>query len=226
MLRRVFITGSNSGIGFELAKQYIRRGDDVALFDKQFSDITKQTLCSLAHSNQYIEFFATHICDIEGLQIQVNNAIAAIGKPELAIYCDRSDEITNCDHALALRNIATVISPELAMNSHLALMVPVTNKAQVSPEPSVLILAKELRQTFKPNKIKLSLMCFNKAHNASENAADTAKQIVKSLDKQKRMVILGLQSKLTYVMSHYLPNWVMDSVMDRLIKQQLIRTTR
>jgi len=33
MLRRVFITGANSGIGFELAKQYISRGDDVALFD-------------------------------------------------------------------------------------------------------------------------------------------------------------------------------------------------
>ena len=96
--------------------------------------------------------------------------------------------------------------------------------ARVSPEQSVLILAKELRQTFKPNKIKLSLMCFNKAHNASK-VLQTQLQIVKSLDKQKRMVILNPQSKLT-MSWYYLPNWVMDSVMDRLIKQQLIRTTR
>jgi short-subunit dehydrogenase len=55
---------------------------------------------------------------------------------------------------------------------------------------------------------------------------DTAKHILRGLDKHKLMVILGLQSKLTYIMSRYLPNWIMDSVMDRLIKQQLIRTTR
>ena len=44
MLRRVFITGANSGIGFELAKQYISRGDDVALFDVHFNEQTKQSL--------------------------------------------------------------------------------------------------------------------------------------------------------------------------------------
>ena len=61
---------------------------------------------------------------------------------------------------------------------------------------------------------------------AVANPIDTAKHILRGLDKQKLMVILGLQSKLTYIMSRYLPNWIMGSVMDRLIKQQLIRTTR
>lgn len=87
MLRRVFITGANSGIGFELAKQYILRGDDVALFDLHFCEQTKQSLGELADYYQYVEFFATPICDTEALQTQVNNAIAAIGNPDLAIFC-------------------------------------------------------------------------------------------------------------------------------------------
>ena len=226
MLRRVFITGANSGIGFELAKQYILRGDDVALFDLHFCEQTKQSLGELADYYQYVEFFATPICDTEALQTQVNNAIAAIGKPDLAIFsCHTYEQLSN-ENSIACQHFATVITPHLGMNSHLALTTPLIDATQFTPQPSALILAKELRKKFKPNNIKVSLICASKTHSTLANPAYAAKHILRGLDKQKLMVILGLQSKLTYIMSRYLPNWIMGSVMDRLIKQQLIRTTR
>jgi short-subunit dehydrogenase len=230
MLKRVFITGANSGVGYELAKQYILRGDDVALFDLHFSEQTKQRLTKLADFCQYVEFFAIRICDIETLQIQVNNAITAIGKPELAIECsyfciEYSEQLTQ-KHSLVSHHFATVITPYLEMNSHLALTAPITEPTKLSLNPALLLLSKKLRLKLKPSNIKVSLVCANKAHSTDVNSAKIAKQMLHSLDKQKLMVILGLQSKLTYIMSRYLPNWIMGSVMDRLIKQQLIRTTR
>ncbi|MCK8124020.1 SDR family NAD(P)-dependent oxidoreductase [Pseudoalteromonas sp. 2CM39R] len=226
MLRRVFITGANSGIGFELAKQYISRGDDVALFDVHFNEQTKQSLSELADDYQYIEYFATHICDNEALQTQVNNAIAAIGKPDLAIFSCSTNVQLSKENSIACQHFATLITPHLSMNGHLALTTQSIDATQFTPQPSALILAKELRKKFKPNNIKVSLICASKSHSALANPAYAAKHILRSLDKQKLMVILSLQSKLTYIMSRYLPNWIMGSVMDRLIKQQLIRTTR
>ncbi|MCG9734981.1 MAG: SDR family NAD(P)-dependent oxidoreductase [Pseudoalteromonas sp.] len=229
MLRRVFITGANSGIGFELAKQYISRGDDVALFDLHFNEQTKQSLSDLADDYQYIEYFATPICDNEALQTQVNNAIAAIGKPDLAIFsCSTNEQLSkeNSIDSIACQHFATLITPHLSMNGHLAITSPLIDATKFTPEPNALILAKKLRKKFKPNNIKISLICASKTSKAVTNPANTAQHILRSLDKQKLMVILGLQSKLTYIMSRYLPNWIMGSVMDRLIKQQLIRTTR
>jgi len=229
MLRRVFITGANSGIGFELAKQYISRGDDVALFDLHFNEQTKQSLSDLADDYQYIEYFATHICDNEALQTQVNNAIVAIGKPDLAIFsCSTNEQLSkeNSIDSIACQHFATLITPHLSMNGHLAITSPLIDATKFTPEPNALILAKKLRKKFKPNNIKISLICESEKHMAVANPIDTAKHILRGLDKQKLMVILGLQSKLTYIMSRYLPNWIMGSVMDRLIKQQLIRTTR
>lgn len=226
MLRRVFITGANSGIGFELAKQYILRGDDVALFDLHFCEQTKQSLGELADYYQYVEFFATPICDTEALQTQVNNAIAAIGKPDLAIFSCHTYEQLSKENSIACQHFATVITPHLGMNGHLAITFPLIDATKFTPEPNALILAKKLRKKFKPNNIKISLICASKTSKAITNPANTAQHILRSLDKQKLMVILGLQSKLTYIMSRYLPNWIMGSVMDRLIKQQLIRTTR
>lgn len=226
MLRRVFITGANSGIGFELAKQYISRGDDVALFDVHFNEQTKQSLSELADDYQYIEYFATHICDNEALQTQVNNAIAAIGKPDLAIFSCSTNEQLSKENSIACQHFATLITPQLSINGHLAITSPLIDATKFTPEPNALILAKKLRKKFKPNNIKISLICASKTSKAITNPANTAQHILRSLDKQKLMVILGLQSKLTYIMSRYLPNWIMGSVMDRLIKQQLIRTTR
>ena len=226
MLRRVFITGANSGIGFELAKQYISRGDDVALFDVHFNEQTKQSLSELADDYQYIEYFATHICDNEALQTQVNNAIAAIGKPDLAIFSCSTNEQQSKENSIACQHFATLITPHLSMNGHLAITSPLIDATKFTPQPSALILAKKLRKKFKPNNIKISLICESEKHMAVANPIDTAKHILRGLDKRKLMVILGLQSKLTYIMSRYLPNWIMGSVMDRLIKQQLIRTTR
>ena len=226
MLRRVFITGANTGVGFELAKQYISLGDDVALFDLHFSEQTKQSLIELANDEQYIEFFATHICDIEALQTQLNNAIAAIGKPDLAIFNCEISEQQNKKNSMACQHFAMQITPHLSMNGHLAITSALIDATKFTPQPSALILAKELRKKFKPNNIKISLICASKKHLDLANTADTANHILRSLDKQKLMVILGLQSKLTYIMSRYLPNWIMVSVIDRLIRQQLIRTTR
>ena len=127
MLRRVFITGANSGIGFELAKQYISRGDDVALFDLHFNEQTKQSLSDLADDYQYIEYFATPICDNEALQTQVNNAIAAIGKPDLAIFsCSTNEQLSkeNSIDSIACQHFATLITPHLSMNGHLAITSP------------------------------------------------------------------------------------------------------
>ncbi|MEZ7186566.1 SDR family NAD(P)-dependent oxidoreductase [Pseudoalteromonas sp. DY56-GL22] len=226
MLRRVFITGANSGIGFELAKQYISRGDDVALFDLHFNEHTKQSLSELAEDYQYIEYFATHISDNEALQTQVNNAIAAIGKPDLAIFSCSTNVQLSKENSIACQHFATLITPHLSMNGHLAITSPLIDATKFTPEPNALILAKKLRKKFKPNNIKISLICASKTSKAITNPANTAQHILRSLDKQKLMVILGLQSTLTYIMSRYLPNWIMGSVMDRLIKQQLIRTTR
>ena len=156
MLRRVFITGANSGIGFELAKQYISRGDDVALFDLHFNEQTKQSLSDLADDYQYIEYFATPICDNEALQTQVNNAIAAIGKPDLAIFsCSTNEQLSkeNSIDSIACQHFATLITPHLSMNGHLAITSPLIDATKFTPEPNALILAKKLRKKFKPNNI-------------------------------------------------------------------------
>ncbi len=143
MIRRVFITGANSGLGFELAKQYIKRGDDVALFDIRFSQQSKHALRTLSDDSQYIEFFAVDMADTQTLAVQVNNAVVAIGEPEVAIYCPRtknieslakhSDTNNHCSlqaNIIRTLNFSAVIRQYLTMNSHLAL---ITSHAPMTP---------------------------------------------------------------------------------------------
>ena len=262
MIRRVFITGANSGLGFELAKQYIKRGDDVALFDIRFSQQSKHALRTLSDDSQYIEFFAVDMADTQTLAVQVNNAVVAIGEPEVAIYCPsttstrnieslvkHSDTNNDCSqqaNIIRTLNFSAVIRQYLTMNSHLAL---ITSHAPMTPfeyvqdqriaDDVILNFAKTQRQELKPDGIKVSVIYAPETPYLSEcdqhNCAHTNTKIInkvsryltqdrrvtrlmRGLDKQKFMVILGFQSRLSYSLSRYLPSWMMAPVMKRIIK--------
>jgi 3-dehydrosphinganine reductase len=83
------ISGGSSGIGFAIAKQFVKRGGSVVLLARQVEKLKHcqqelQTLCKL--ESQFVEFCSVDLCDFEALQTALYPFLEKHGTPEYVIH--------------------------------------------------------------------------------------------------------------------------------------------
>lgn len=83
------ISGGSSGIGFAIAKQFVKRGGSVILLARQVDKLTHcqqklQTLCNL--DEQFVEFCSVDLCDFDAVQAALRPVMEKHGAPDYAIH--------------------------------------------------------------------------------------------------------------------------------------------
>jgi 3-dehydrosphinganine reductase len=83
------ISGGSSGIGFAIAKQFVKKGGSVVLLARQVEKLKHcqqelQTLCKL--DSQFVEFCSVDLCDFEILQTTLHPVLEKHGTPEYVIH--------------------------------------------------------------------------------------------------------------------------------------------
>ena len=134
--KTVFVTGGMSGLGKALASEYLRRGSDVAIFDLALNDEVLLELEEIKQrDSQNIVAYAANVADFEALNSAVEQAVEAIGRPELAINCagiqraqpfeqlPREDfELVFKINVFGSRNFAEAVLPRMHRGARLALV--------------------------------------------------------------------------------------------------------
>ena len=83
----LFVTGGCSGIGQELARQFVERypGCKLAIFNRSANNSSLVKLEALAgHGN--VVFYSVDVSDFEALREAVNLAVDQVGHPSLAFH--------------------------------------------------------------------------------------------------------------------------------------------
>ena len=84
--RRVFISGGGSGIGREFAHRLAQEGADVAIFNRKLApDVLAELKQMAIRPNQRFESYRADVSDEAGLRVAIDQAVAHIGAPDLAI---------------------------------------------------------------------------------------------------------------------------------------------
>lgn len=83
------ISGGSSGIGFAIAKQFVKRGGSVILLARQVDKLTHcqqelQTLCNL--EKQFVEISSVDLCDFDALLATLQPVLDKHGTPDYAIH--------------------------------------------------------------------------------------------------------------------------------------------
>jgi len=171
-----FLTGGGSGIGLRLAEKLAARGVRLAVFDLRISDEVRRRLASHAPSAAFHE---VDVRDAEGLTAAVEQAVAAIGVPQLAINCagvQRArvfEEISAADFDFVVdinlrgsRNFAAAVLPRLPRGGHLLFIASLAGlvanygyAAYSASKFGVVGLASALRIECKPRGIAVTVVC-------------------------------------------------------------------
>jgi NAD(P)-dependent dehydrogenase (short-subunit alcohol dehydrogenase family) len=257
--RTAFITGGMSGLGKALASEYISRGASVAIFDMAINDEVLQELQAAAsNSGQQVQAYVVSVTEAEALNEAVGKAVAAVGKPELAINCagiqraDPFDVQSQADFELVVqvnlfgsRNFAAAVVPHMESGARLALVASMAGftanysyAAYSASKFSVIGLGRVLRLELKPKGIEVSMICppevdtpmvteeAKNMHPVSRTLKDLAgtldidtaiSGILSGLDAGKLIIVPGLKAKITYFTNRYLPDFVMNGVVDRIV---------
>lgn len=178
--KSAYITGGGSGIGLRLAEKVLERGASVAVFDLALRTEVRERLAKLAdRAGTDCSFHEVDLRDREGLVRAVNEAIAAVGSPDLSInsagaqICKRFEAITGDEFELVVgvnlvgsRNFAAAVLPHMGRGGRLALIASlagiVANYGYAAYNASkfgVVGLAGALRLEYKPRGIGVSVIC-------------------------------------------------------------------
>lgn len=178
--RTVFITGSRSGIGREMARQLAAEGADLALFNRSAADEVLQELRAAARSpGQRFAAWRADVSDAAAIDAAVREAVRELGAPDLAINsagvlnalpfdaASRADFERVVDINLkGTRNFAAAVLPHMQAGSHLvfiASLAALTGNygytAYCASKFGVRGLAEALRFELAPRGIALSLCC-------------------------------------------------------------------
>jgi NAD(P)-dependent dehydrogenase (short-subunit alcohol dehydrogenase family) len=152
------------------------------------------------------------------------------------------------------RNFAAAVLPFLREGSRLALVASMAGftpnysyAAYSASKFAVIGLGRVLRLEWKPRGIEVSLICppevdtpmvveeAKNMHPVSRTLKDLAGTlsveeamagIMAGLDAGRHVIIPGFKAKLTYVANRYLPDFIMNGVVDRVVRSVLTKMDR
>ncbi|WP_120512194.1 SDR family NAD(P)-dependent oxidoreductase [Photobacterium salinisoli] len=225
MSKNVFITGGASGMGLQLARQYLRQGNKVAIFDLTIPDSVSIELPQLSTNDFGFSEHCANVCDLPALQAQVEQAVATIGKPDLVIHCagillaDRFEHHSQSDYEKVVsvnlfgtRNVVEAVLPYLNEGAHLSMISSMagitgnyTYAAYCSSKFAVMGLSKVLRMELKPKGIDVSVICppevstpmVTKEHQTIDPICLELKMVagVLSVEQAVRDIMAGLEKR-------------------------------
>ena len=263
-----FVTGGMSGLGNALAKEYVRRGSDVAIFDLNLhEDVLRDLESSRVCDTQKIVAFRADVTDGDALLTATAEAERQVGRPILALHCagiqraqpfdklpaEHFDQVVQVN-LCGSRNFAAAVLPHMERGSRLALVASMAGfaanysyAAYCASKFGVIGLGRVLRLEYKPRGIEVSLICppevdtpmvveeMKTMHPASRRLKDVGgtlsveqavRAILVGLDAGRGLIIPGRKAKLTYLCSRYLPDVVMNGVVDRIVRSALAGMSR
>jgi NAD(P)-dependent dehydrogenase (short-subunit alcohol dehydrogenase family) len=261
--KTLFVSGGMSGLGKALAAEYLRRGADVAIFDLAVRDEVLGELggCKLRDS-QKIVAYPCSVTEFESLCAAVEQAVEAIGSPELAVNCAGIQRARPFDelprehfeqvvqvNLFGTRNFAAAVLPAMGRGARLALVSSMAGfaanysySAYCGSKFGVIGLGRVLRLEYRPRGIEVSLICppevdtpmvvdeMKTMHPVSRKLKDVGGTlsvaqamtgILAGLDAGKHVIIPGAKAKLTYFCSRYLPDFIMNRVVDGIVRSEL-----
>mgnify|MGYP001819404884 CR=1 FL=1 len=258
-----FVTGGMSGLGQALAAQYLQLGANVAIFDLEVKqDVLRELEDHRQNVGQTIVAYEASVTDMEALISAVEQALAVIGTPQLAINCagiQRAQpfgELPRDDFEMAVqvnlfgsRNFAAAVLPHMGEGSRLALVSSMAGfaanysyAAYCASKFGVVGLGRVLRLECKPRGIDVSLICppevdtpmvvdeMKNMHPASRALKDLGgslsldeaiRGILAGLDAGKNVIIPGRKAKVTYFCNRYLPDFIMNPLVDWVVRSAL-----
>ncbi len=174
----VFISGGGSGIGNHLARHYAGLGARIALFDLRIGEGVRGELAGLGDPAA-LSFHEVDVRDPAALEAAARSAVAALGRPRLAVNCagvqdadrfpdlpaDRFFRVVDIN-LMGSRNFAAAVLPHMERGSKLALVSSlaglVPNYAYTAYSASkfgVVGLAGALRMEYLPAGIDVAVIC-------------------------------------------------------------------
>ncbi len=261
--RTVYITGGMSGLGKALAVEYLQRGARVAVFDLR---VDEQAFAEWQGDREGAEpsvfTCAGDVTNYEQIESAVDQAMAAIGPPDLAINCAginraapfESLTAQQFEQVLAVnvfgsRNFAEAVLPIMHPGSRLALVASMAGfvanysyAAYSASKFAVVGLGRVLRLEYKPKGIDVSLICPPevdtpmvedeiknmhpvsrklKSFGGSLSLEQAIASMLKGLDAGKGVIIPGTKAKITYFCNRYLPDFLMNFFVDRIVRSVL-----
>ena len=175
-----FVTGGGSGIGLGLAERLLERGARVAVLDLALRSEVRDRLGKLAErSDAACSFHEVDVRNAGGVSAAVEDALGALGAPDLAIHSagiqtSRAfDQLTAEEfervvavNLLGSRNFAAAVLPAIGPGGRLALiaslagLVPNYGYAAYSASKfGVVGLAGALRLEYRPRGVGISVVC-------------------------------------------------------------------
>ena len=178
--RTVFITGSSSGIGRDMARRLAAEGASVALFNRSGADEVLHELRAAARSpTQRFAAWRADVSDAQAIAAAVGEAVHALGAPDLAIHSAgvlhngplAQSSAADFDHVIDInlkgsRHFAAAVLPHLAARSHLVFIASLAGltgsfgyTAYCASKFGVRGLAEALRFELQLHNVDVSLCC-------------------------------------------------------------------
>jgi NAD(P)-dependent dehydrogenase (short-subunit alcohol dehydrogenase family) len=178
--KTVFISGSRSGIGRDMAKRLAAEGANIALFNRSDADDVLAELRAAARSSEQ-RFYAyrADVAQAEAIAAAVTQAVSDLGVPDLAINSAGIINALTFDKATAhdfdrvidinlkgSRHFAAAVLTHMHAKSHLVFIASLAAytgnfayTAYCASKFGVRGLAEALRYELKPKHIDVSLCC-------------------------------------------------------------------
>ncbi len=174
---RIYITGGASGIGFQLAKVYVRAGCAVTLFDIQSTEAAVTELSALSGAIP-VRAFVLDVSDAASVREVFDQAAAEAG-PDVVIHCagicmaapfdeigdDAYTRLININ-LLGSRHVAAAVLPHMNAGSHLVFVASMAGlvgcygySAYCASKYGVVGLAEVLRIELAAKGIDVSVVC-------------------------------------------------------------------
>lgn len=198
----VLITGYASGLGQELAKQYLKKGYSLLLIDIKANPEFQQILLQQANMQQKISVLHVNVCEPATLKQQLDFAIRKFGQIDICIHCagvliskpfvsisnDEFQQVMDIN-VIGTRNLVAAVIPHLDNGAQLALVSSIAGftgvygySAYNASKFAVMGLGKALRLELKPLGIDVSLICPPSINTPMvENEAKTIHPATKAL---------------------------------------------
>ncbi|MBE2242993.1 MAG: SDR family NAD(P)-dependent oxidoreductase [Burkholderiaceae bacterium] len=178
--RTVFISGSSSGIGRDMARRLAAEGAHIALFNRSAAEAVLAELRAAARSpQQRFHAYRADVAQPASIDAAVRQAVADLGAPELAINsagvlnAQPFDEATAQDFERVIdvnlkgsRHFAAAVLPHMQARSHLVFIASLAAytgnfayTAYCASKFGVRGLAEALRYELKFKDIDVSLCC-------------------------------------------------------------------